>query len=129
MIHIFTISYILQDFNSHSKREFSTVFSVLVSYGIFLLSFGQISSSNYNFLAYMVSKPGRCFVTRNGHKSPKDLKMCRPLVMLFRRLLTNIEGSKRAMCREYFLRDLRNTREKLKGKELKKVSFCHLIFH
>ena len=47
--------------------------------------------------------------------------MCRPLVMLYRKLLTSIEGSKRAMCKEYFLRDLRNTREKLKGKELKKV--------
>ena len=71
----------------------------------------------------MVSKAGRCFVTRNGHKSSKDVKMCRPLVMMFRKLLTGIEGSKRAMCKEYFLRDLRNTREKLKGKDLQKVCF------
>lgn len=40
------------------------------------------------------------------------------------------------MCKEYFLRDLRNTREKLSGKELKKViEFFYLwqnlqdIFH
>eukprot|EP00112_Aurelia_sp_Birch-Aquarium-sp1_P005488 Seg1622.17 transcript_id=Seg1622.17/GoldUCD/mRNA.D3Y31 product="Mitogen-activated protein kinase kinase kinase 15" protein_id=Seg1622.17/GoldUCD/D3Y31 len=80
----------------------------------------QISSSNYHFLAYIVNKQGRCFVSRNGHRNAKEMTACKPLVMLFRKLLTNIEGCKRAMCKEYFLRDLRNTREKLCGKELKK---------
>ena len=106
----------------------SAYFDFELSYNIYL--YVQISSSNYSFLAYIVSSQGRCFVTRHGHRCPKELKMCRPLVMLFRKLLTNIEGSKRAMCREYFLRDLRNTREKLKGKELKKVSFlccCYIL--
>lgn len=75
-------------------------------------------------------------MSRNGHRNAKEMTACKPLVMLFRKLLTNIEGCKRAMCKEYFLRDLRNTREKLSGKELKKViEFFYLwqnlqdIFH
>ena len=60
-------------------------------------------------------------MSRNGHRNAKEMTACKPLVMMFRKLLTNIEGCKRAMCKEYFLRDLRNTREKLSGKELRKV--------
>eukprot|EP00794_Sanderia_malayensis_P000098 gene98-705_t len=79
----------------------------------------QISSACYNFIAYTLSKQGRCFVTRDGHKSDSDMTLCKPLVMKLRRLLTSSEGSKRTMCKENFLRDLRNIREKLSGTRLK----------
>ena len=51
-----------------------------------------------------------------------EMNLCKPLVMKLRKLMTNAEGSKKAMCKEYFLRDLRNVREKLHGDELKTVS-------
>ncbi len=60
-------------------------------------------------------------MTRDGHKAVGDMKFCKPLVMKLRRLLANAEGSKRAMTKEYFLRDLRNIREKMSGKQLRQV--------